>query len=287
MQLAVVFLILFALPFSSAAREPIKVTAGIAPAQFLVERIGGENVSAQALVRSGQSPHTFEPSPRQITDLANSRLFLNVGIPFEKELAKRIASGFPNVQVVDLRKNLRLIQMTEQDEHDHGGDIDPHTWLDPRNMIIMARTIAETLSSIDPENAANYQENLSQLTKEIEALDQELQSKLKPYAGRTFYVFHPAFGYFADRYNLKQKAVELGGKEPSARHLAAVIDQAKADNVRVIIAQPQFSTQAAQALAKAISGAVVKVDNLEKDYPKMMRLLGDAVSKALSNGASR
>ncbi|MBD3314523.1 MAG: ABC transporter substrate-binding protein, partial [Chitinivibrionales bacterium] len=97
-----------------------------------------------------------------------------------------------------------------------------------------------------------------------------------PLRGRKFFVFHPSFGYFADAYGLKQIAVETGGKEPSARRLANLIDDARQESVKVIFVQPQFSRKAAQAIADAIDGAVVPVDPLAEDY---MANLGEIAAK--------
>jgi len=167
-------------------------------------------------------------------------------------------------------------------QHDEAGEPDPHIWLDPTNAIAMSQTIAETLSEMDPSHGKSYRANLEALVEELRQLDSDLRAQLSPHQGKTFFVFHPAFGYFANRYGLVQRAVEVGGKEPSAQNLAALIDQARAQGVKMILAQPQFSAQAAEALARAIDGVVVRVDPLAKDYPATLRSIGDAIDKALS-----
>ncbi|HPE46646.1 MAG TPA: zinc ABC transporter substrate-binding protein, partial [Deltaproteobacteria bacterium] len=96
------------------------------------------------------------------------------------------------------------------------------------------------------------------------------------------YVFHPAFGYLADAYGFSQVSVEAGGKEPSARQLAHLVSRARAEGVRVVFVQPQFSRKNAQAVARAIRGAVVPIDPLPEDYigemKKMARTIRDSRS---------
>ncbi len=92
-----------------------------------------------------------------------------------------------------------------------------------------------------------------------------LRNELLPYKGKTFYVFHPAFGYFAAAFGLKQRAVEAGGRSPSPRQLAALIEQARKEKVRIIFVQPQFDQKGAEAIARAIDGTVINLDPLAYD----------------------
>jgi zinc transport system substrate-binding protein len=94
-------------------------------------------------------------------------------------------------------------------------------------------------------------------------------------------VFHPAWGYFADTYGLTQVPIEREGKEPGARALAALIDQAKREKTQVVFVQPQFDKRSAVQVAQAIGGAVVAVDPLAPDYIDNLRRVGREFSQAL------
>jgi zinc transport system substrate-binding protein len=107
---------------------------------------------------------------------------------------------------------------------------------------------------------------------------------LGPLKGREILVFHPAFGYFAERYGLTQRAVESEGKEPGPRQLAALIDTARERGVRVVFVQPQFSRSSAEKIAEAIGGAVVPMDPLASDYLANLERMATEVRKALGNG---
>jgi zinc transport system substrate-binding protein len=167
-------------------------------------------------------------------------------------------------------------------DHDHAhGEADPHVWLSPRNAKILAANTAAALRELDPAHAADYDANLETLHADLDALDARVAKALGPLRGQTLLVYHPAFGYFADAYGLRQEPVEVEGKEPTARQLAALIDEAKRDGVRVIFVQKQFSVQSASALAEAIGGAVVPVDPLAYDYLANLEGLADQVAEAL------
>jgi zinc transport system substrate-binding protein len=165
--------------------------------------------------------------------------------------------------------------------HDHEEGNDPHIWLDPDLVKVQARTIADALIRVDPEGQEYYEKNYEQFRSDLNTLDEKLERALKPVNGKTFLVFHPAWGYFADAYGLKQVAVELEGKEPSARHMAKLIDRAESENVKVIFVQPQFSQSEAETIAKAIGGVVIPIDPLAEDYIENMEKVARKVAGAL------
>jgi len=97
-----------------------------------------------------------------------------------------------------------------------------------------------------------------------------------------FLVFHPAFGYFASAYGLRQVAIEEEGKAPGPARLAAVIEAAKADGIKVVFVEPQFSSSAARTIASAIGGEVVVIDPLAADWPAGMQAIARAFGEALA-----
>ncbi len=274
--------------WAQAQAASMQITAGIPPVQYLAERIGGDLIQVQSLVEPGQSPHTYEPTPRQMTALAQSKLYLKIGIPFEDTIVQRFASSFKNVKVVDLRQGIELIPSSDPDEVGQNGraNPDPHIWLDPQNAMLIAKGICQALSAADPSNPSAYQNNLAAVLAELTTLNQTIAQQLHPYQNRAFYVFHPDLGYFAKRYGLKQRAIEHEGKEPSPKQLSELVDAARKDKVQAILTQPQYSPQAAQAMASAIGGSVMQVNPLEKDYFKSLHTIADAIDKALSPNAA-
>jgi zinc transport system substrate-binding protein len=284
-----------ALATATSAEEQgaIRAFAGIPPIQYAVDRIGGAHVETSVLVPPGQSPHSFDATPRQMVALAESRVYFAVGLPFERELLARIEGLDPDLTVVDTGRGVPRRTFEERGHEEEHGDAlehpdtaptDPHIWLSPRLFRVQARNVLLALSAIDPEHEDDYRENYEKLIIDLNALDAEIGQALAPVRGRAVYVFHPAFGYLTDAYGLTQVAVETGGSEPSARELAVLIRRAREDGVRVIFVQPQFATKSAEAVAREIGGAVVPIDPLAYDYLKNLRDMAGRIQSALWDG---
>ena len=272
----------------------LEVFVSIPPQAYLVDRIGGNRVDCHVLVPPGQTPHAFEPTPGQMVSLAESAVYFSIGLPFEARLLERIEGLHNDLSVVDTSRGVERRPLTDaeptpsrtaQDErhHAHGfhGSDDPHIWLDPSVAGSLADTIADALARVDPDGAPVYDANLDSLKNDLTALDRELRRILEPFRGRAIYVFHPAFGYFADAYGLRQIAVQTGGAEPGARDLARLVSRAQEEDVRAIFVQPQYSARTARALADEIGAAVVPLDPLAYEYPANLRSMAAAIVDVL------
>jgi len=150
----------------------------------------------------------------------------------------------------------------------------------PNLALKQAQHIHGSLVALDPAGREEYDRNLARLADDLQELDRTLRTILQPLAGQTIYVFHPAYGYFCRAYNLKQKAINVLGKETGARHLARLIEEAKRDGVRVIFVQPQFSEKTAETIARSIGGSVVPLDNLSRDYLANMKAMALQIAAA-------
>ena len=273
-------------PPTEPTGKPLAFVSILPQAEF-VQRVGGERVDVAVLLPPGQSPATYEPTPRQMAKLGRAQVYFRIRVPFERALLRKIATTMPKLNIVDTRQGIKLRRMAAKHEHDHdhaAGAPDPHIWLDPKRVKIQARTIANALAALAPEHAAELEKNLQSFQAELDRLDAKIAATLAPLRGRELFVFHPAYGYFADAYGLKQVAVELEGKEPSARALGALIERAKAKRVRVLFVQPQFSSKAATTVARAIGGAVVPMDPLARDYMANLESMAASVRTALGEG---
>jgi len=276
---------------SSFLNSPVKadtlnktsVFVSILPQVFFVEKIGGDRVEVDVLVQPGQSPHTYAPSPRQMGKLAKAKVYFRIGVPFENAFIPKIESSLPHLLIVDTRQGISLEKIEEHGEegHDHGEELDPHIWLDPQLAKKQAEIIKNTLIQLDPEGRTLYENNFTIFSAELDALHERLSKALAPFRGKSFFVFHPAFGYFARAYGLKQIAVETGGTAPSARHLTGLIQSARQNDVKILFVQPQFSKKSAQTVAQAIGGTVVSLDPLAEDYFANMNSIALTLENAL------
>jgi len=145
----------------------------------------------------------------------------------------------------------------------------------------MVSPMRDELTRLDPEGREAYEDNYAGREADLKALDRRISEILAPVRGKTFFVFHPAFGYFARDYGLRQVAVETGGKQPGTRQLEHLIEEAKEQGVRVIFVQPQFARKSAEAIAEAIDGAVVPIDPLARDYLENLERMAERVEEGL------
>lgn len=259
------------------AARGIVVFASVPPIGCLVERIAGENATVYVMVSGGQDPHSFEPRPSQVLALSRARVYFYTHLPFETRLLEKAGKQTQRLRVVDLLKNVhRLPLVEEEDYHAHAGrgedaHFDEHVWLGPEQLRVLAQNICDALADEDPGSAAAYRARRDAFLAELESVRTSLAEKLAPYAGRRFYVYHPAFTYFAVAFGLEQVAVESGGKSPTPKRVRALIHQALDEEVSILFVQPQIAAHAATAIAACIRGSVVSVDPLAGDVLENLR----------------
>jgi zinc transport system substrate-binding protein len=264
------------------------VTVSILPQAYFVDRIGGGAFKATVLVGPGQEPHSYEPTPRQMAELANSAAWFTIGIDFEKGLKPKIVQLYPALRIVDTTAGVEYRKLEahhHEGEAEHGegeeeGGPDPHIWLGRQAAKAIAANVRDALAALDPAGSAMYSENCGSLVRDIDSTFEGLAKDLLPLKGTPVFVYHPSFGYFLDEFGIAQEAVELGGKEPTQKALAALIDEAKKDGAKVVFVQAQFPSSAAGTVAKAIGGAVEKIDPLAPDWLANLKRIGAALKKA-------
>jgi zinc transport system substrate-binding protein len=258
--------------------ERIVVAVTIPPEQEFVERVGGENVRVVLLVPAGADPHTYEPPPGVIADVAEADVYAVVGSGIEFELAwkDKIASLNPDMLVVDCSRGIDLIS-TGEDGH---AGTDPHIWLSPKNAKIMVEKIREGLAAADPEHADEYDRNAAAYQAELDALDAEIAGALAGAGVKKVMVYHSSWAYLARDYGFEEVTIESEGKEPSPQRLEHLITQAKDEGIRVIFASPEHSTRSAEVIAREIGGTVVLVSPLEKEYLENMRRVAAAFAES-------
>ncbi len=268
----------------------IEVAVSVPPQAYFVDRLGGDRVSVTVMVPPGSSPDTYEPSPRQVLQLDRARLYVEVGLadfPFERRTIAAAVERRPRLEVADMSRGIELAPLDGPSAADGRRaapqPLDPHIWLSPANVARGAGIIAEGLVRADPPGAEIYRRNLAGFRAEIDALDREIETTLAGLAGRKFFVYHPAWGYFARRYGLVQVAIEAEGKDPSPARLVELIEQARAERVRAVFVQRGFSERSARVLAAEIGAPVVALDPLAYDWPASLREAAAALRAALAD----
>jgi zinc transport system substrate-binding protein len=277
------------LPADNGAINPINITVSILPQKYLVERIGGSHVKVNAMVVEGASPHTYEPKPEQMRELANSAAYFTIGVEYEHTWLDRIQDANPDMQIVDMSEGIERIPMVEHhhegeeqegEEHEESG-LDPHVWTSPRLVKLMSNNILAALVKLDPDHQIDFEQNSQALNADIDQLDESIKSTLEGSTDRSFIVFHPAWGYFAQDYNLRQIPIEVEGQEPSPQELVNIINEAKAEHSKVVFAQPGISTKTADTIAQEINGEVVLINPLEENWLENLQKVAEAFASAL------
>jgi zinc transport system substrate-binding protein len=271
--------IFYGLPSCGWAAEPIPVFVSIAPQHYFVQQIGKDLVDVQVLVEPGADPHTFEPKPQQMVALSKAVLFFTIGIEFEAAKLEKITAVNPHMQVVHTDHGVMKLPMATHGHDDdkqgenrhHAGRLDPHIWLSPPLVMMQARSILMALQAVDPDHRLAYEANYRTFILELVDLDAHLRAAFDGLQGSSFMVFHPSWGTFAHTYGLKQVPIEIEGKSPKPAQLKKLIELARSSEIKVVFAQPQFSSKSAQQISKAIDGRVVFVDPLARDWTANLR----------------
>ncbi|MFC1846404.1 metal ABC transporter solute-binding protein, Zn/Mn family, partial [Chloroflexota bacterium] len=267
-----------------------RVIVTILPQAEFVERVGGDSVAVTVMVPPGASLHTYELIPGQMMDVSKANMYAKVGSGIEFELVwmSKITAQNKNMLIVDCSKGVDLIEMNsehhvhEDETHNNYSHVaDPHIWMSPLNAKIMVSNICDGLIQIDLENRSFYEMNRDDYLSEITEVDENIRETLLNVTNRKFAVFHPALGYFAKEYDLTMFPIEEGGKEPTAESIVVLIDQMKRENIKIIFASPQFNPESAEVIAREISGEVVFIDPVAKDYIKNLNSIANEFVKAM------
>lgn len=278
------YTLLFFILFSSqACSARIEAFVSILPQQYLVETIGGDRVNVNVMVKPGQSPATFEPSPKVMSIYSKSDVYFTIGMPFEQVWIKRVASLNDDISIVKT-------QPAENDSSGHDNHVllpghhhsfDPHTWLSPVLLLEQAKIVAAELSRISPQDKNYFLNNYNKLSDKVNVLHNDILLLFKENDKSNFVTFHPAFSYFARQYGLTQIAIEMDGKEPSAKQISQVINRIKDKKVKYILIEKQFNQVIPQTIARSVDAQLLIIDPLALDYLTNMKDIAEKINKAL------
>jgi zinc transport system substrate-binding protein len=251
------------------------VSVSILPQKYFVEKIAGNLLHVNVLVPPGSSPHNYSILPSQMKDLAKSKVWLQIGLlTFEDALHDKLASLNKDMSIVNCSKGIVPIAGSECEEegHEHTANegFDPHIWLAPTEVKIIAQNTADALKASFPQHAIAFEANYTGFIAQIDSISALINQKLVQLETQDILIYHPALAYYARQFNLKQVALELDGKEPSTRHLKEVVDLAHKQNIHVIFIQKEFDASFATQLSHEINGEVIVIDPLDYNWEKQL-----------------
>lgn len=286
-----------------------EIAVTIEPLRYFAEKIAGDDSRFFSIVPVGQSPETYDPSPREMVRVGQGLAYFHLGqLGLEQVLIKSVQENKSGTQLFDLSEGMNFY-ITEPDEcsvehdaecdhdhesvnmsneansHHHGHSCheghDPHIWASFAGVKVMSGNIYKALSSLNEEKADSYQSNYLRLINELELLESSLHEQLDTLSCRGFVIYHPALTYFAEEFGLQQYSIEEDGKEPSPSSLKKMIEEARKAQIKVVFVQMEFDRKHAEQIAKEISARVVTINPLDYKWDEQMRRI---VKALVTNG---
>ena len=257
-----------------AQTAPLPVLATFSILGDVVRNVGGDVIALEVLVGPDGDAHTFEPSPSDIAKIADATLVFENGVAFEEWLDDVYASSDSAATRVAVAEGLPLLDIEglpteegddhedeehadeaspeaghdgeeehQEEEHEHG-ELDPHVWHDPRNMVAEVAVIRDALSAADPANAPTYAANADVYLAVLGETQAFLVAEVEklPADRRKLVTSHDALGYFAAAYGFEIVGTALGSlstetADPSGGELAELVEQIKAAGVPAIFVE--------------------------------------------------
>ena len=253
---------------SAAQSDKVQVVAGLYPLAFVAEAVGGDRVEVTNLTPPAGHPHELELTAQQVASVSGADLVLYIS-NLQPALDEAVALSEAPGSVLDA-----LTVVTDSSSID-----DPHLWLDPKELSVLAAETASRLAQVDPDGAATYTANAESLQSQLTALDGEYTAATASCTSRTLIVGHLAYGYLAKAYNFELVAVSglSPESEPSPSRLAEVVALVQQLGATTVYAESALDTKVADTIA-AETGAQVSVlsplesiSGADQDYFSVMR----------------
>ena len=257
---------------STQGINKLNIVTSVAPITNIVQNIGGEKINLIGLVPEGVNSHTFDLVPSDAIKINNADLIIIDGLNLETEVEK-IANN-----AIAKNSKIHLLKLGDNtvDKADwifdfsfpkEKGDPNPHLWLNVYYAIKFANLTRDKLIEIDPFNSKYYTENSKKYTELLKQLDNGIKKSIMtiPPENRKLLTYHDSWAYFAPRYGMIVIGViqpsDFG--EPSAKDVADLIDQVRAEKVPAIFASEVFPTNIIDQIAK--EGNITVVETLSDD----------------------
>ena len=238
----------------------------------IAQQVGTSHVNVAGLVKPGQDPHEYQPTPSDLKQAADAKLILLSGKHLEHYLDKiQQATGAKaeSLAVGDALPSLKM--KADPDESQAGATAeqngmidDPHWWNSVSNVEKATIIVRDALTKLDPADRADYEKNANAYLAKLDALDAWAKRKVAelPRDKRKLVTSHDAFQYLAKDYGFKVYAIEgvSTETEPSNRHVAALIDDITSQHVKAIFLEntlnPKVSTEITKETGAKIGGSL-------------------------------
>lgn len=247
------------------------VYTSIYPLQYIVEQIGGDELTVESVYPPGVDAHSYEPSSREMTQIARGKAFIYLGAGMES-FAETAAESLDTqdvklIEIANIDEDLFAPADKEDENVDahHHSDKDPHVWFDPNKMIEMGNLIMTELSDEFPDQSETFASNFDEFEKDMKDLDQEYSQTLGKKENKKVLVAHAAYGYLEDRYGLEQIAISglSTNDEPSQKELTQTVNTAKKYDLNYVIFEQTGTDKVSDIIREQIHAEPLYMHNLE------------------------
>jgi len=270
--LAIVFLLAACstVPARNTSPGKLNVVASTTIIGDIVQNVGGDAINLTVLLPVGADPHSFSPTPQDITKVAHADIIFVNGFGLEQFLGDMVENAATKATIVEVSQGVEPLTLGTvvedgQSQPEEAGRVDPHTWTSPANAIIFVRNIEQALTAADPDHAEIFAENAKKYTDDLTALDEWVQAQIEtiPPENRKLVTGHTAFGYYAKRYGLEQIGTVIPGfstaAEPSAQDLAALQDTINQYSVNAIFIGTTVNPTVSARIAEDTGAQLVRL----------------------------
>ena len=295
-----VWLMLWLLPMTGSATPEVVVS--IKPVHSLVSMVMRDLGEPRLLIQGAQTPHQYAMRPSEAALLAKADLIVWVGPALESFLVRPVAQmRADSSRELQLQSNpyvtpikARGLSFARPVVGRSTGAVDPHLWLDPKNAVGILQAVTDTLSQMDPDNAARYAANRDQAMADIEALHHSVARALSAVQAEPFVVFHDGYQYFEQAYGLNYAgALALSPeRQPGVRQVRMLMETIDQQSVGCVFSEPQFPSKLVQMIATQTHVRVVSLDPLgagipsgEHLYAELMLAMSSAFQRCLASVA--
>lgn len=259
------------------ADEKSTVLVSIEPQRKIAEEIAGDKFNIKTVLTTGSNPETYEPTVAQRMATNQAVAYLTTGyLPFETTIVQGMNE---DAKIYDISKGIEPVKGT----HTHGEETDetadPHIWTSLANGKIIAANMRDAFTEIDPDNANIYADRCQRLSQRLDSLDKETSAALRQSGVHAFAVWHPSLSYYARDYGLHQISVGQESKETSINRMRDVVNEARADSVRVFFFQREFDSRQAESINKEIGSRMVTIDPMNYEWEEQIKKVTNELAR--------
>ncbi len=265
-----IIFILFCFFYPGSALAKINAVATTQDIASIIQEVGGTLVDVETIVKGYQDAHAVEAKPSYMLKVNRADLLVYQGLDLEAGWLPMLIQGGRNKNVMagqlghlDVSKTIIPLEIpmgeidrSQGDVHPHGN---PHYHLNPTNGLLIAQSIADRLTRLDPANADAYKTNLKNFSKRLEEKIQIWKTRMQKFQNLKVITYHATWKYLLDFFAIESVGTieNRPGIPPSGRHLSELANVMKQTNTRVILQAGYFEKEYSDLLANKTQGAVV------------------------------